>query len=227
VLFLRREPAAGVPGSEDGILARGESTTLRRFEREDVDRWLGWPRHVDPLFGSYNPPVLTPRQRDEYFQARMAAPDSVQYSVDDLAGELVGRVSLREINWRAGVSVLGISLHPGRLNQGFGTDCLQAFLGYYFGPLKMTALFLDVAAFNTRAYRVYEKCGFRRSGERWGEAQTDYAGVFRRLEYQGLRHLFLWDCGMMRPLLIDMVLRREDWARRVSRDHIPAPVAGR
>lgn len=179
-----------------------------------MDRWLAWPRHKDPLFESYNPPVLSPRQRDNYFRQYHDSPVLRQYSVYDLQEEFVGRISIREIDWRLCTAVLGISFHPERLSQGLGSDALEAFLGYYFGPLRMNVLYLDVAAFNHRARRVYEKLGFIGRGERWGEPQTDYAGVFRRAEYQAIRHFFRWDSGLIRPLLIDMMLRREDWVRQ-------------
>lgn len=195
------------------MLARGEVTVVREFERADVDRWMAWPRHRDPLFESYNAPMMTVRQRDLYYQERTHSPDSRQYSVDDLSGEFVGRISIREIDWRLGASVLGISFHPERLGKGYGTDALWAFLSFYFGPLNMNVLFLDVAAFNHRAYRVYEKCGFRRCGQRWGEPQTDAAGIFRKAEYREIRHLFQWEYGLVRPLLLDMSVRREEWIR--------------
>lgn len=213
-VFTRRtqtRPAHEHPGPR--VLARGQKTLLREFERADVDRWLAWPRHQDLLFESYNAPLLNDRQRDQYFRQQRDAHDSRQYGVDDLSGELAGRISIREADWRGGLAVLGISFHPGRLGEGLGTDALWCFLGYYFGSLKMNALFLDVAAFNRRAFRVYEKCGFRKSSQRWGEPQTDLAGIFRKAEFEGIRHLFQWDCGLVRPLLFDMVLRRDEWER--------------
>jgi RimJ/RimL family protein N-acetyltransferase len=202
------------------ILARGDKTVLREFIRADVDRWLAWPRHRDLLFESYNPPLLTVRERDHYFHQRTHTEDTRQFSVDDLNSQLVGRISVREIDWSARVSVLGISFHPGRLNQGLGTDALRAFLNYYFVGMAMNALFLDVAAFNSRARAVYDKCGFVRSGQRWGEAMPDSAGVFRRPDLQPIRHLFHWEAGVMRPLIVDMVLRREDWLFRTERDAV-------
>jgi diamine N-acetyltransferase len=198
------------------ILLEGRATTLRRFERRDVDRWLAWPRHQDPLFHNYNPPVLTPRQRDFYFKARNDAADLLQFAVDDRAGELVGRISLRDIDCAARCSVLGITFHPYRLGQGLGTDALHALLGHYFGAMGMQTLFLDVAAFNQRAHRCYEKCGFHTSGHHWGDPQPDYAGVMHRPEYARIRHLFRPQGSFVRPLLVDMVLRRGQFARELE-----------
>jgi diamine N-acetyltransferase len=196
------------------VLARGERIVIRRFDREHVDKWVSWPRHSDPLFEGYNPPQLTARQRDLYHQQYQSSSTSIQYSVEDHSSEFVGRISLREIEWRRGTAVLGVTFHPARLNQGFGSDALRTFLAYYFGPLKMNTLFLDVAAFNRRAFRVYEKCGFRAVGQRWGEPQVDTAGVFRHPKYDSIRHLFLWEHGLIRPLVVDMVLRRSEWEHR-------------
>lgn len=209
MLFTRKRDVSTEPRAR--VLARGEKTILREFERADIDRWVTWPRHRDPLFDNYNAPTLTERQRDLYYRQRIACTDARQYSVDALDGEFVGRISLREIDWHQGASVLGVSFHPGRLSQGLGSDALWSFLSFYFGRLNMNSLFLDVAAFNTRAYRVYEKCGFQRCGQRWGDAQTDAAGIFRRREHEGIRHLFHWEYGLVRPLLIDMVIRRSGW----------------
>jgi len=206
--MLRFRPFA--PGK---ILAEGRKTVLREFVRADVDRWLEWPRHADPLFQVFNPPPMSARQRDSYLASHRQSPASRQFAVDDRAGVLVGKISLREIDWYARSAVLGISFRPDRLGQGLGTDAMEVLLSYYFGPLGMEALFLDVAAHNERARRCYERCGFRHLGEHWGEASPDLAGIFRDPDKEDLRPLFHWEHGLVRPLLYDMVLRRAEYER--------------
>jgi diamine N-acetyltransferase len=195
------------------IVLEGRDTVLRRFERRDVDRWLAWPRHPDPLFHNYNPPILTARQRDHYFRARDDASDLLQFAVEDRRGELIGRISFRDIDYATRCSVLGITFHPYRLGRGLGTDALRVMLEHYFRAMGMKTLFLDVAAFNKRAHRCYEKCGFQTTGHHWGEPHPDYAGVMYRPEYVGIRHLFRSHGSFIRPLLVDMVLRREQFLR--------------
>jgi diamine N-acetyltransferase len=209
--MLRFRPFA--PGK---ILAEGRKTVLREFVRADVDRWLEWPRHGDPLFHVFNPPPMSARQRDSYWANHRQSSASRQFAVDDLSGVLVGKISLREIDWYARSAVLGISFRPDRLGQGLGTDAMRVLLSYYFGPLGMEALFLDVAAHNERARRCYERCGFRHLGEHWGEASPDLAGVFRDPAKEHLRPLFHWEHGLVRPLLYDMVLRRAEYERQVG-----------
>ena len=201
------------PFSASKLLAQGRKTTLREFSRADVDRWLEWPRHTDPLYHVFNAPPMTARQRDSYWASQRQSPTSRLYAVEDLSEVLVGRIGLREIDWYALSAVLGISFRADRLGEGLGTDAMKVFLGYFFGPLGMDVLFLDVAAYNERARRCYERCGFRHLGEHWGEAAPDLAGVFRDPGHSELRPFFRWEHGLVRPLLYDMVLRRPEYER--------------
>jgi RimJ/RimL family protein N-acetyltransferase len=202
------------PFSPARVLAEGQKTVLREFTRADVDRWLEWPRHTDLLFAVFNPPAMSARQRDSYWASHRQSTASRQFAVDERAGVLVGKISLREIDWYARSAVLGVSFRPDRLGEGLGTDAMEALLRYFFGPLGMEALFLDVAAHNVRARRCYERCGFRHLGEHWGEPGPDLAGIFRDPEREALRPLFRREHGLIRPLLHDMVLRRAEYERR-------------
>lgn len=205
----------GSRSDPSGVLAQGRLTMIRRLEREDIDRWMAWPAHVDRLFRSYDPPVgWGPEQANRYYFDLRADHCLRHYAVDSGQEKLVGRLSLRHIDWRHGGAVMGVSFNPGRLDSGLGTDALSAFLGYYFRGLRFRSLFLDVAAHNERARHVYERLGFQPYGRRWGDLQPDTAGVFADERYRSLRAHFHWEQGKVRPLLHDMVLRREDWERR-------------
>jgi diamine N-acetyltransferase len=208
--------------SASKMLAQGRKTTLREFSRADVDRWLEWPRHADPLYSVFNAPPMTTRQRDSYWASQRQSSTSRLYAVEDFSGVLVGRIGLREIDWYALSAVLGVSFRSDRLGEGLGTDAMQVFLSFFFGPLGMDVLFLDVAAYNQRARRCYERCGFRHLGEHWGEAGPDLAGVFRDPGRADLRPFFRWEHGLARPLLYDMVLRRAEFERRQNRNSSPS-----
>ena len=58
-------------------------------------------------------------------------------------------------------SVLGIVFDPNYVNKGYGTEAIITFLDYYFNEMNMKKLYLEVAKFNKRAIRCYEKCGFK------------------------------------------------------------------
>ena len=50
--------------------------------------------------------------------------------------------------------------------RGFGTEITRLVLGYAFDAVGLHRVELEVYAFNPRAQRVYEKCGFRVEGRR-------------------------------------------------------------
>jgi diamine N-acetyltransferase len=201
------------PRRSPNILARGRLCVIRELERADVDRWLEWPRHRDMLFQEFNPPPMTTRQRDSYYESKRGRSDVRQFTVEDLQGAMVGRLNLREIDWFARTAVVGISFRPDRLGQGLGTDSLRAFLEYYFRTLRMSALFLDVAAHNARARRCYEKCGFRYTGEHWGDPVPDTPGIFRHERHAAIRPFFRREGSLIRALYLDMAIHPADHQR--------------
>jgi RimJ/RimL family protein N-acetyltransferase len=80
------------------------------------------------------------------------------------AGErLLGWVELRDLNWRRRTGELRICLgDPATWGRGCGTAALRLFLDQAFGTWNLASIHLRVATWNTRAVRLYERCGFRR-----------------------------------------------------------------
>jgi RimJ/RimL family protein N-acetyltransferase len=113
----------------------------------------------------------------------------VPYAVDNAEGQMIGRIFLRFVNRFEGGSVLGIDFDPRFVSQGYGTDALRTFLGYYFGTLGFSKLLLSVAAYNIRARRCYERLGFRYLSSYWERRKVE-ANVFGDDSYREVRPLF-------------------------------------
>jgi diamine N-acetyltransferase len=197
---------------DNRVLVAGLKTTVRQFNREDVDAWLEWPLHPDPLYSSSYPRPMSRYERDAWYYERLNRSDYMMFAVDDKNGVLIGLLTLRNIDRSRTHAVLGITLRPEVLSGGLGTDVLWAFLGYFFDVLHFDALILDVAAYNRRAQRVYEKCGFIYTGEHWGHFD-DY-NVFTSDHYQGIRHYFRRHGAWIETLFYDMIVRRYDFYKR-------------
>ncbi len=198
--------------TDNQVLARGVKCQVRTFNRDDVDRWMEWPPHLDPLYAASYPRPMNRYERDAWYFERINRADYMMFAVDDPQGHLVGLITLRNIDRQRSHAVLGITLRPEALSYGYGTDSLWAFLTYYFDSLRFDAMMLDVAAYNRRAQRVYEKCGFVYTGEHWGHFD-DYS-VFSNDHYRGLRQYFRRHGAWIETLFYDMVLRRHDYYRR-------------
>jgi len=187
-------------------IAIGEITRVREFTRRDVDRWSEWGRHEDPLFSSYNPTPLSGTMRDSWFDDLVNRQGQLPFAIEDLDRRLVGRLFLRHVRQREGTSVLGIDLDARCLGQGYGTDALRAFLAYYFGPARFNKMYLSVAAFNERARRSYDRCGFREFSSHWQSFKSD-ARVLDDPRYRPIRHLFRRSSDGVEALMHDMVAR--------------------
>lgn len=174
---------------EHPYLVEGAKTRLRPFTRGDVDVWLGWPQHRDPLFDAYNAPSMSSGMRDAWFDDLVGRQGQQPFAADTLEGRLIGRVFLRHQHRPPGTATLGVDLHPDYLGQGFGTDALGAFLPFFFGRLGFDKLYLSVGVYNGRAHRVYTRLGFAEVNEHWERIRTS-APVLHDRRYAAIAHLF-------------------------------------
>ena len=188
---------------------RGEKVIIRPMVREDMEKMRAWPPLTDPLDALLNG---SPRRSDDniWFQEQANDPSRRWYAVEDLAGHLIGRLSLRHVV--EGKSArLGITLAAGYLGRGYGTDAIRTFLVYYFQDLGFEALYLDVAAPNGRAIRCYEKCGFKQMGSHYRGVGSDERLAFLNDErYRHLRRFFKKKRGRNVVLFYDMKIEKKD-----------------
>ncbi len=199
--------------AERALPLRGERVTIRPMTHRDVDEMQTWPLFTDPFLASSNLPLWSRAENDAWFSYYAKDPSRRLYAIEDQAGLLIGRLSLREINGRESAR-LGITLRADRLNQGYGTDAIRIFLDYYFEKMGFAILYLDVAAANTRAIRCYEKCGFQYIGSHYRWAGSDAQLAFLKEErYRNIRQFFKNEKGRNLALFYDMKIERKDWER--------------
>ncbi len=79
-------------------------------------------------------------------------------SVLDEGGELVGYFNYL---FGDGVVEIGLGLRPDLTGSGHGESFLEAGLDYAIGKFDPSCIMLNVAAFNQRAIKVYERAGFQ------------------------------------------------------------------
>ncbi len=94
-------------------------------------------------------------------------------AVETAAGQLLGWVELRDLNWRRRSGELRICLgDPATWGRGYGGAALSGFLELAFGAWRLRSVHLRVAVWNARAIRAYERCGFRREARLWAGKRT-------------------------------------------------------
>ncbi|MBM4430420.1 MAG: GNAT family N-acetyltransferase [Chloroflexi bacterium] len=188
---------------------------LRAMQRPDVEQMERWRPFSDPLHTLWNIPRHSSLSRDLWFALHSSDPSTLWFAVERREDKsLIGSLSLREIVGRTSAR-LGISLGADYVDQGYGSEALGLFLPYYFLTLGFQRLVLDVAATNKRAMHVYQKLGFRQTGEHYRNIPEHVDLEFlQREEYRDLWPYFRRRMGRLQLLFYDMVLEGHEWSRR-------------
>lgn len=143
---------------------------------------------VDPYFEMLSDPEgkrltgthaeFTIKQTIKWLASRPMAEGRYDWAI--FAGEdFVGEVVLNEIDRDNLCAGLRIGLRgPAYFGRGYGTEAVRLVVGHAFEALDLHRVELEVYAFNRRAFRVYEKCGFvvegrRRDALRWDGEWVD------------------------------------------------------
>ena len=193
------------------VYLEGRRVVIRPLTRDDLRVMSRWPRFQDPLYRLFDWPKRSETSDDLWFGQLMRDRSRVYYAVDNEVHELIGRISLREMN-RHKSARLGIGFGPDYVDQGYGTEALSVFLDHFFNDLGFERMVLDVAAVNQRALRCYKRCGFRSVASHYQYAGGDSEIQFLRQEaYRDLRRFFRRERYRTTMLAYDMELERKDW----------------
>ncbi|MFS8049287.1 GNAT family protein [Rhizobium sp. BR 314] len=92
--------------------------------------------------------------------------------VIEIDGAFAGEIRLDNVNLqdRRATMAIGIS-NPALLGKSFGTEAITLLLRHAFTEMKLHRIGIRVLAYNKRAIRAYEKCGFIVEGR---ERETVY-----------------------------------------------------
>lgn len=140
---------------------KGSRIKIRSLRLEDVYQMRNWGKHDDPLFKDYNFPELNDEETCQWYNYRTSSRNSKCFSVLDEDDRTIGYINIRNIRRIMRTAKLGIVFDPTTINKGYGSEAIMILLDYFFNVMKMKTMYLDVAKFNKRAIKCYEKCGFR------------------------------------------------------------------
>ena len=115
---------------------------------ENVERFLGGPHEP-----------YTVEQEVSWVREKLAGNEPVFSMLEKDSGEFIGNIELMDV--KDGSGELGIAITAAKQDQGYGTEAITAIIAYGQRELGLRRIFLRVFPDNTRAIRVYEKCGFR------------------------------------------------------------------
>ena len=187
---------------------------IRDMQRGDLERVELWRPYHDPLHKLWHIPPSSSLSRDIWFVLHGSDPSRMWFAIERCSdAQVIGILSLREIV-RPVSARLGIRLGANFIDRGYGTEALRVFVPYCLHSIGLCRIVLDVAAVNPRAMHVYEKMGFRRTGQHYRNVPADQDLSFLEDErYCDLRRFFRRHLGHMQLLFYDMSLESGDWDR--------------
>ena len=143
---------------------KGKRITIKQLQLADVYAMRGWGLHENPLIEDYNFPPMNDNEIKIWYRRKTSKRSNKYYGIRNESDQLIGYMGIKDIKRFRKESTLGIVFDPNYVEQGYGTETLTTFLKYYFDELNMRKMILEVAGFNGRAYRLYEKMGFEQAG---------------------------------------------------------------
>ncbi len=174
---------------DDKIILWGDKVSVRSMQLEDVEKMLHWSLHEDRLFYDYNFPYMDIDEREQWFELKTKGHKRC-FSVFNTQGEMVGYISFRNVNIFLKCSELGIVFDPGQVSNGYGTDAIKTLLKWYFNDFKYKKMILTVAAYNDRAIKSYQKVGFKKYAQYYGEFMNTKVDPLMEEEYIRIRKHF-------------------------------------
>ena len=110
--------------------------------------------------------IMSNKGEKEYLEANNN-PEATFSIIDLESDKLVGTVGLESIDHLNRIATLGIFIGDKNFrDKGYGTEAIKLILEYGFKYLNLKNINLDLMSFNERAYRCYQKCGFKEYGRR-------------------------------------------------------------
>jgi RimJ/RimL family protein N-acetyltransferase len=191
-------------------------TIIRPWNRYDDERSYRWPSYNDPYESIWNLQRAQSPFSGTWFNDMISS--RRHWAVDSRNGELMGRISLREIDNAKKQARLGITFSAAYVGRGLGTEAMQGFLDVFFGELGFVTMVLDVAAVNERAVRSYRSLGFLVVDSDWRTAY--YSDDLPRLDNPVYAHLaphIRPSDGTVAIEFFEMQLHAEQW--RAHRAH--------
>jgi RimJ/RimL family protein N-acetyltransferase len=121
---------------------------------------LGRDAHIAEMFGASRED-LRPMTRDEASQWVQRLQGQSYAWVLETDGAFIGEIRLDRVDARDRRASMAIGIYdPAYLSRGLGTQAIKRLTEHAFDVMRLHRIAIRVLAYNQRAIRAYEKCGF-------------------------------------------------------------------
>jgi RimJ/RimL family protein N-acetyltransferase len=148
---------------KDQVVSAGK-VTLRPKKLEDA--WNDYTWRTDPELATLDATVPTSQSFEVFFlyyreELRAPSPWSQRYSIITSDGKHIGNCMTYDINIGLREAEVGIMIgNRDYWDQSYGYDSMTALVDHLFMSTGLRHLYLHTLAWNSRARKCFEKCGF-------------------------------------------------------------------
>jgi RimJ/RimL family protein N-acetyltransferase len=173
-------------------MIRGAKTRLRALEHDDLPHFVHWINDPEVRrFMAIRYP-LSMTEEEKWWEGFVERQDDYIFAIESEDGTYIGNIGLHDLERENRKALLGIIIgDKGYWGQGYGTDAILTMLRWAFDYLNLTRVYLTVYAYNERAIRCYQKCGFR------------HEGTMRQARFTGGRTYDEWMMGILRDEFLE------------------------
>lgn len=156
----------------------GERIILREYRKEDLAYMRRWVNNIEITKTLSNVFLYahTMNDTENFLNAMMNGSLGIKGYViaHKDTSDYIGQIDLIGIDWVNRFGTLGIVIgSTENLSKGYGTEAIKLIQDFAFNKLNLHKLELEVRAYNNRAIRCYEKCGFVEEGRLRENFYTD------------------------------------------------------
>jgi RimJ/RimL family protein N-acetyltransferase len=140
---------------------RGPRITLRRPRPDDAEtrQRLGNAPDIVRMYGGSS--AVSPAMSEAEALRWVQRVQDHDHAWVIEAGSLIGSIRLDRVDRHDKRAALAVGIDDRtRLGQGLGTEAMGLVLRYAFDVLKLHRIAVRVVAYNARALRAYQRCGF-------------------------------------------------------------------
>ena len=146
----------------------GDNIYLSPRNSEDIEIFTKWLNDFQVTDGLGRSGLIVTLNGEKEYLENIHDNDNTRYYFVIVTlenDEMIGTISLENINYRNRTAELGIFIGDETYRgKGIGKEAIHLILDYGFNYLNLNSIQLTVLAFNERAITCYKKCGFKEAG---------------------------------------------------------------
>nr|WP_307992826.1 GNAT family protein [uncultured Niameybacter sp.] len=171
-------------------MLKGKLVRLREYRKEDIPVALQYMNDTEVARNLSNrtPFPYTLEDEEKWYAKQSGSNELYSFAIETLEeGKYIGGCGINHLDWKNSHATIGIYIGDQEYwSKGYGSDALKILMKFIFNEMNIHKIKLGVFAFNGRAIKCYEKCGFKQDG------------ILREEIFKNGRYYDVWEMSILR-----------------------------